>query len=86
MLFESQQDTRIYKLNRSAKLNSLNLEMINSLSNKIKVRVFFFSTRMQLRFINVKCIFAQTRLGENSILVKSSSGQAIVGRFAPEET
>ncbi|OXG36783.1 3-hydroxyisobutyryl-CoA hydrolase [Cryptococcus neoformans] len=36
VLFESQQDTRIYKLNRSAKLNSLNLEMINSLSNKIK--------------------------------------------------
>ncbi|WVF71488.1 hypothetical protein IAT40_006294 [Kwoniella sp. CBS 6097] len=36
VLFESHQDTRLYKLNRSAKLNSLNQEMIDLLSSKIK--------------------------------------------------
>ncbi|ODN94259.1 3-hydroxyisobutyryl-CoA hydrolase [Cryptococcus wingfieldii CBS 7118] len=34
--FESHQDTRVYKLNRSAKLNSLNEEMITLLSSKLK--------------------------------------------------
>ncbi|WVQ99430.1 hypothetical protein IAU59_006565 [Kwoniella sp. CBS 9459] len=36
VLFESHQSARLYKLNRSAKLNSLNQEMIDLLSSKIK--------------------------------------------------
>ncbi|OCF36821.1 3-hydroxyisobutyryl-CoA hydrolase [Kwoniella heveanensis CBS 569] len=36
VLFESHQSTRLYKLNRPAKLNSLNQEMIDLLSSKIK--------------------------------------------------
>ncbi|WVN88360.1 uncharacterized protein L203_103566 [Cryptococcus depauperatus CBS 7841] len=37
VLYESQMDTRIYKLNRPQKLNSLNMEMINLLAEKIKI-------------------------------------------------
>ncbi|WVW83953.1 hypothetical protein I302_105976 [Kwoniella bestiolae CBS 10118] len=36
VLFESHHNARLYKLNRSAKLNSLNQEMIDTLSKKIK--------------------------------------------------
>ncbi|KAK8864439.1 hypothetical protein IAR55_001688 [Kwoniella newhampshirensis] len=36
ILFESHQNARLYKLNRSSKLNSLNLEMVNILTEKIK--------------------------------------------------
>ncbi|WRT66410.1 uncharacterized protein IL334_003366 [Kwoniella shivajii] len=36
VLFESHQSARMYKLNRSAKLNSLNQEMIDLLSKKIR--------------------------------------------------
>lgn len=58
-----------------------------SILSQIKSRCVFFSTRIQLRFINVfQRIFNRIRLGGNLILVKSSSELAIVGHFAPVET
>jgi hypothetical protein len=71
-LFESNLSSRMYKLNRPKKLNSLNKEMIDLLRPKIDVRA---PERVDHVVVDLKthAVVNHLRLGKNRTCARSSS-------------